>query len=172
MLRVAIIGFGFMGMTHAANIQRNKRLTLQAIITRHPEAVESKLSGQTGNFSSGEIDVEALKRVPRYTSLQECHRHQRLDAVHICVHTDLHYALAMEAMDFLAKVGVEARPFFWPMHEQPVFKKMGLFKDEHYPVAEYLARNGFYIPSGTGITDQQVEIVADKVKELSDFVNE
>ena len=91
MLRVAIIGFGFMGITHAANIQRNQRLTLQAIITRHPEAVESKLSGQTGNFSPGEIDVEALKRVPRYTSLQKCHRHQRLDAVH----TDLHYALEL-----------------------------------------------------------------------------
>jgi perosamine synthetase len=78
---------------------------------------------------------------------------------------------AKEAIDFMAKRGIEARPFFWAMHEQPVFRKMGLFKDEQYPVAEQLARYGFYIPSGMGITDNQVEIVADCVRELSDFAN-
>lgn len=47
------------------------------------------------------------------------------------------------------KIGT--RPFFWCMHEQPVFQKMSLFKNESYPVAEKLARNGFYIPSGLGL---------------------
>lgn len=47
------------------------------------------------------------------------------------------------------KIGT--RPFFWCMHEQPVFQKMGLFINEKYPVAEKLARNGFYLPSGLGL---------------------
>jgi perosamine synthetase len=53
-----------------------------------------------------------------------------------------------------AKIGT--RPFFWCMHEQPVFKKMGLFLNEHYPVGEKLARNGFYVPSGLGLTNEEI----------------
>lgn len=56
---------------------------------------------------------------------------------------------------------IGTRPFFWAIHEQPVFKKMGLFVGESYPVAEKLARNGFYLPSGLGLTEsQQLEIIA------------
>ncbi|WP_196781433.1 DegT/DnrJ/EryC1/StrS family aminotransferase [Flavobacterium sufflavum] len=53
-----------------------------------------------------------------------------------------------------AKIGT--RPFFWCMHEQPVFIKMGLFENENYPVAEKLARNGFYIPSGLGLRNEEI----------------
>ena len=56
-----------------------------------------------------------------------------------------------------ARVGI--RPFFWCMHEQPVFQKMKLFHDEHYPVAESLARRGFYIPGGAGITKDDIRYV-------------
>ncbi len=50
---------------------------------------------------------------------------------------------------------IGTRPFFWCMHEQPIFQKMGLFQNESYPVAEKLARNGFYIPSGLGLNNTQ-----------------
>jgi len=39
----------------------------------------------------------------------------------------------------LAERGVMTRPFFLGMHEQPVFQQMGLFRGEHYLVAECLA---------------------------------
>jgi perosamine synthetase len=42
---------------------------------------------------------------------------------------------------------------------------MGLFKNESYPVAEKLARNGFYIPSGLGLTDEEIQVVIDKMLE-------
>ena len=45
-------------------------------------------------------------------------------------------------------LGVGTRPFFWPMHEQPVFMRQDMFAGERYPVAERLARRGLYIPSG------------------------
>ena len=71
-----------------------------------------------------------------------------------------------EAMARLGKEGVGTRPFFWPMHEQPVFKDMGLFQGETYPNAERLARRGFYIPSGVALTEDQVERVAAAVKDV------
>ena len=73
---------------------------------------------------------------------------------------------AEEAMKRLAERNIGTRPFFWPMHEQPVFRKMGIFKDETYPVAERLARRGFYIPSGLALTDRQMDIVADGLREV------
>ncbi len=73
---------------------------------------------------------------------------------------------AEEAMRRLNRLGIGSRPFFWPMHEQPVFKKMGLFQNERYPVAERLARRGFYIPSGMALTDAQIVQAADSVKQI------
>lgn len=73
---------------------------------------------------------------------------------------------AEEAMRRLAKRNIGSRPFFWPMHEQPVFKKMGLFKGESCPVAERLARQGFYIPSGLALTDEQMDKVAEAMQEV------
>jgi len=73
---------------------------------------------------------------------------------------------AEEAMQRLAAAGIGTRPFFWPMHEQPVFRKMGLFTGECYPVAERLARRGFYLPSGLALTNEQIEIVAAAVREV------
>jgi len=73
---------------------------------------------------------------------------------------------AEEAMRRFAQLGIGTRPFFWPMHEQPVFHKMGLYKGETYPVAERIARRGFYIPSGMALTDEQMERVAEEVKRM------
>lgn len=73
---------------------------------------------------------------------------------------------AEDAMRRLEQNGIATRPFFWPMHEQPVFRKMGLFADECYPVAERIARRGFYVPSGLALTYGQMEEVAEVVKRL------
>lgn len=63
-------------------------------------------------------------------------------------------------VNYLTENKIGTRPFFWCIHEQPVLKSMGLFKDEKYPVAEKLARNGFYLPSGLGLTlDDQKTII-------------
>jgi perosamine synthetase len=73
---------------------------------------------------------------------------------------------AREAMARLAKLGIGTRPFFWPMHEQPVLKKMGLFGGESHPVAERIARRGFYIPSGMALSDEQIERSVAAIKEI------
>lgn len=64
----------------------------------------------------------------------------------------------------LSEKGVGCRTFFWCMHEQPVYTKQGMYKDERYPNAEYMARKGFYIPSGLALTEKQIETVCSRLK--------
>lgn len=71
---------------------------------------------------------------------------------------------AEHVMKRLADAKVGTRPFFWPMHMQPVFQKMGLFAGQSFPVAERLARCGFYLPSGLGLTDNDCREVSNRVR--------
>lgn len=73
---------------------------------------------------------------------------------------------AIEVMKLLAEKGIGTRPFFCPMHMQPVLQRMGLFNGEHYPVAENLYRNGFYIPSGLALDEEAMEKVAQAVRDV------
>jgi len=70
---------------------------------------------------------------------------------------------AEEVMQQLAAKGVGCRPFFCPMHQQPILRSMGLFVGEDYPEADRLYRQGFYIPSGMALTEEQIEQVAASV---------
>ena len=72
----------------------------------------------------------------------------------------------------LTEEGIGTRTFFWCMHEQPVYQNSGLFSDEVYPNAEYLARKGFYIPSGLALTKEQMDKVVEKVIKVMKNINE
>ncbi|GMV17701.1 MAG: DegT/DnrJ/EryC1/StrS family aminotransferase [Polyangiaceae bacterium] len=73
---------------------------------------------------------------------------------------------AAEAMRRLGAEGIGTRPFFCPMHRQPVLQRMGLFAGERHPVSERLYERGFYVPSGMALTDAQIEEVAAKVRQV------
>jgi perosamine synthetase len=66
----------------------------------------------------------------------------------------------------LRELGVETRPFFLGMHEQPAFHERGLFVNERYPRAERLSRQGLYLPSGLALTEHQLARVCDAVHEV------
>lgn len=66
----------------------------------------------------------------------------------------------------LAAEGIGSRTFFWCMHEQPVYQKKGMFINERYPDAEFLARRGFYVPSGLALTKQQMDRVLTGIKNI------
>lgn len=73
---------------------------------------------------------------------------------------------AETAMARLAEARVGTRPFFCPMHLQPVLRSLGLFEGERYPVAEQLYRLGFYIPSGMALSVEQMERAAAAVRKV------
>jgi perosamine synthetase len=75
----------------------------------------------------------------------------------------------MDAVGFALRLkerGIETRPFFLGMHEQPVFHAQGLFHNERYPVSERIARQGLYLPSGLSLTEEQLAKVCDAVHEV------
>ena len=66
-------------------------------------------------------------------------------------------------MNKLNKEGIGTRPFFWPMHKQPVFNNKDLFKDQKFLISERISKRGFYLPSGLGITDCEIKLVTEKI---------
>jgi perosamine synthetase len=67
-------------------------------------------------------------------------------------------------MKRLAVKGIGTRPFFYPMHQQPVLRRMNFFEGEQYPVAERLSRQGFYVPSGMALNEDQIERCATAIR--------
>jgi perosamine synthetase len=71
-----------------------------------------------------------------------------------------------ELMAQLAKKGIETRAFFIPMNKQPVFKNMNWFKDEHYPIAEELSKKGLYLPSSSGLREEEIRFVCNSINDI------
>ena len=60
----------------------------------------------------------------------------------------------------LNKKGIQTRNFFHPMHKQKIFKKMKIFSlKESYKNSEHLSANGFYLPSGLGLANKEIDYV-------------
>jgi perosamine synthetase len=57
--------------------------------------------------------------------------------------------------------GVDSRPFFVPIHELPPYRNTAPF-----PVASRLAQTGINLPSGTGLTAEQIGRVCQALREL------
>lgn len=70
-----------------------------------------------------------------------------------------------DIIDKLNRCGIGCRPFFFPLHQQPLMDKY-LFRGKSLVVSEYLGSHGFYIPSGLGLTDRDMEYVAANVRNI------
>jgi perosamine synthetase len=70
----------------------------------------------------------------------------------------------------LAEKGIQTRPFFYPLHLQPVFQSMPWYKKESLPVSEELYDYGFYLPSGLTLKREEIEEVAAALKEILDGI--
>lgn len=62
--------------------------------------------------------------------------------------------------------GVETREDFVPYHEQKLFIDKGYVKGNECPLASHYAKNGLYLPSGTDITEEELEYVSKMVHEV------
>ena len=60
----------------------------------------------------------------------------------------------------LSYFNIQTRNFFYPMHRQKIFMKMKIFKkNSKFINADYLSKNGFYLPSGLGISNKEIDYV-------------
>jgi perosamine synthetase len=71
-----------------------------------------------------------------------------------------------EVMKKLKEEGVETRPFFYGMNRQESLKKYGCACDDQYPVTDELTKNGFYLPSGSSLTESQIVKICELLKRL------
>ena len=70
----------------------------------------------------------------------------------------------------LHKRGVQTRPFFFPMHKQKILQKF-INKREKFLNSEYISSNGFYLPSGLALTDNDIKIICKVFKKSLDQFN-
>lgn len=66
----------------------------------------------------------------------------------------------------LAKEGVQTRLSFYPLHLQPVWKKMGIKIKGRYPVSERLEKYGLYLPSGLGLKKREIEVICNIISKI------
>jgi perosamine synthetase len=60
----------------------------------------------------------------------------------------------------LKKEGIDTRYFFCGMHRQPSLVKYGCQRKGNYEVADWLAENGLYLPSGSGLSESEIERIS------------
>ncbi len=73
-----------------------------------------------------------------------------------------------ELREELRKNNIGTRPFFYPLHKQPVLKKYPqVFRpDEVLPNAEEIWLKGLYLPSGISLKNEQIEFVSNTLKNI------
>ena len=71
--------------------------------------------------------------------------------------------LKFEFTEYLLKSDIETRPFFYPLHLQPVLPK--IYKDLTIKpiVSEKLYKSGLYIPIGNHLTQKKQRYISNKI---------
>lgn len=68
--------------------------------------------------------------------------------------------------DKLKEIGIDTRLFFQPMHSQPVLQKYGITETDSYPNTELLASQGLYLPSGSGLSSENITFIANSISSI------
>ena len=77
---------------------------------------------------------------------------------------------AEQVIHILKERKIGSRPFFYPMHKQPVFNDRKLFLDEVHPNSDNIASRGLYLPSGLALTRPLIEYVSKVLLEILESV--
>lgn len=107
-VRFIVVGFGFMGQTHAGNILKHPGAELAAIVDPYPPT--DRLATIRGNKNTVTITAADVKEIPHYSSMEEAFRKVKADAVIIALPTLLHYSSVMYCLEQGFHVLVE-KPF-------------------------------------------------------------
>jgi dTDP-4-amino-4,6-dideoxygalactose transaminase len=77
-----------------------------------------------------------------------------------CILVDDKFGMSRDdLMKKLEQKGIDTRPFFYPMHVMPPYKN-----NEEFTVAEGISRKGINLPSGVGLTKEDVERIVNEIR--------
>jgi predicted dehydrogenase len=105
-MRIAVLGLGFMGSTHLKALRNVSGATLAAVVSADEKKLSGDLSAIQGNLG-GPGEKMDFAGVARYHTVGEALRDPRVDAVDICLPTDRHAPVAMDALQAGKHVLVE-----------------------------------------------------------------
>jgi predicted dehydrogenase len=105
-MKIGIIGLGFMGATHLDAFAKLPDAHVAAVCSGNPRALSGDLS-QTGGNRAGSARIYDFSAVKKYTRWQDLIADAELDAVDICLPTDLHAEVTVAALQAGKHVLVE-----------------------------------------------------------------
>ena len=82
---------------------------------------------------------------------------------HVVLHQDFGFPRDV-VMRKLKDCGIETRESFVPYNRQQIFISKGWVKDDECPKANYVAENGFYIPSSPSLEEDELAFIVDRIK--------
>jgi predicted dehydrogenase len=96
-VNIGIIGLGFMGVTHMVGYAKIQGVRVGAVCTENAAVLAGDLSKIGGNiqFDASLVDISSAKKYPHW---QDLVADPEVDAVDICLPTDLHLAVATAAL--------------------------------------------------------------------------
>src|SRR5437899_1755376 len=97
LMRIAVLGLGFMGSTHLKALRNVPGATLAAVVSSDDAKLAGDLSGIQGNLG-GPGEKMDFSGVARYHTVQEALGDPNVDAVDICLPTDRHAPTAIDAL--------------------------------------------------------------------------
>jgi perosamine synthetase len=108
---------------------------------------------------NGALYRELLGRIPGVTLQAEQHEGLSVSWMNgLCVTAD-YGRTRHELIDHLKANQIDTRLYFNGMHRQPALQEYGCDCNGNFPVSDTLADTGFYLPSGSGLTSQDIERV-------------
>jgi predicted dehydrogenase len=106
MIRIGIVGIGFMGRIHYLASQRLKGAKVTAVCSRDPAKLAGDWRNTRGNFGPepGTVDLSGVKK---YANVADLLADRDIDLVDICTVTDQHAPFAIQALNAGKHVLVE-----------------------------------------------------------------
>lgn len=68
-----------------------------------------------------------------------------------------------EFLKQLKELGIDNRPFFYPIHQMPPYQGSGT----DFPIADNLSRRGLNLPSAVTLTDSDIARITQTIRKLS-----
>lgn len=96
-MRLAVIGLGFMGSTHLKAYKNVPAAKLTAVVSNDERQLSGDLSGIQGNIG-GPGEKYDFSEVKKYRDPGEALRDPDIDVVDICLPTDFHASVAIDAL--------------------------------------------------------------------------
>lgn len=112
----------------------------------------------------GQMYNERLSRIPGIRLQKEQAGGCSSSWMHSVALTEEYGKSRDELVSLLKSRNIDTRLFFQGMHRQPALKNFGCDCSGQYPVSDYLADNGFYLPSASSLEEADIERICHEIE--------